>query len=45
MKLTLSQATVVRHIQDLPQRSRITSGSAPSGCAELEAAGYVKIYR
>jgi hypothetical protein len=43
MKLTLSQVQLLRHIQELPQASRITNGSAPAGCAELATAGYVRI--
>jgi hypothetical protein len=43
MKLTPTQVQLLRHIRELPRASRITSGSAPSGCTELEAAGYIRI--
>jgi hypothetical protein len=42
MKLTPSQVQLLRHIRDVPQASRIASGSASWSCAEL-AAGYGRI--
>jgi hypothetical protein len=43
IKMTPSLAELLRQVRDLPQRSRISRGSAPSGRARLEAAGYVRI--
>jgi hypothetical protein len=39
MKLTPDQVELLRQIPDLPEGSRILSGSPPSGCAKVEAAG------
>jgi len=43
MKLTPSQVQLLRYIRDVPQASRIASGSASWSCAELAAAGCVRI--